>query len=212
MWWRYNISCGMQLVHGGGTTSLASHLSAKHTEYTRSFGGPASSKKQTTLPTIVCKCSAERAATITRLIAEFVARDLRPLSIMCGDGFRQLLNTIEPRYQVPSHTHVTMVCWQIFQTEKEELHETLIGQTYFALATDIWTSHATQAYLTITAHFITAEWKMASAVLQTWEMPEQHTGIHISERLKEAASEWGMAQDKVIAVVHDNAANRLGWS
>ena len=171
----------MQLVHGGGTTSLASHLLAKHTEYTRSFGGPASSKKQTTLPTIVCKCSAERAATITRLIAEFVARDLRPLSIMCGDGFRQLLNTIEPGYQVPSHTHVTMVCWQIFQT----------GQTYFALATDIWTSHATQAYLTITAHFITAEWKMASAVLQTREMPERHIGMHISERLKEPASEWG---------------------
>ena len=71
--------CEMQLVHRGGTTSLASHLSGKHTEeYTRSFGGPASSKKQTTLPTIVRKCSAERAATITRLITEFVARDLHP--------------------------------------------------------------------------------------------------------------------------------------
>ena len=80
--------CEMQLVHGGGTTSLASHLSAKHTEeYTCSFGGPASSKKQTTLPTIVRKCSAECAATITRLITEFVARDLHPLSIVCGDGF-----------------------------------------------------------------------------------------------------------------------------
>ena len=46
--------CGMQLVHGGSMTSLASHLSAKHTkEYTRSFGGPSSSKKQMTLPTIV---------------------------------------------------------------------------------------------------------------------------------------------------------------
>ena len=35
--------CGMQLVHRGGTTSLALHLSAKHTEeYMRSFGGPSS--------------------------------------------------------------------------------------------------------------------------------------------------------------------------
>ena len=203
--------CGMQLVHGGGTTTLASHLLAKHTEeYTCSFGGPASSKNQTTLPTNVRKCSAEHAATITRLNAEFVARDLRPLSIVCGDGFQQLLNNIEPGYQVPSHTHITTVCWQIFHTKKEELHETLKGQTYVVLTTNIWTNRATQAYLTVTAHFITAEWKMASAVLQTREMPEQHTGIHISERLKEAASEWGMAQDKVIAVVHDNAAKRLG--
>ena len=51
--------CGMQLAHGGGTISLAWHLLVKHT---RSFGGPSSSKKQTTLPTIVRKCSAERAA------------------------------------------------------------------------------------------------------------------------------------------------------
>ena len=83
-----------------------------------------------------------------------------------------------------------MVCRQIFQT-KEELRETLKGQTYVALTMNIWTSHATQAYLTITVHFITAEWKMASAVLQTQEMPEWHTDMHISERLKEAASEWG---------------------
>ena len=118
--------CGMQLVHRGGTTSLASHLSAKHMEeYTRSFGGPATSKKQTTLPTIVRKCSAERAAAITRLIAKFVARDLRLLSIVCGDGFQQLLNTIKPGNQVPSHTHITTVCRQIFQTKKEELREIL---------------------------------------------------------------------------------------
>ena len=168
-------------------TSLSSHLSAKHTEeYTRSFVGP-SKKQQTTLPTIVCKHSAEHATAITRLIAEFVARGLRSLSIMCADGFRQLLNTIEPGYQVPSHTRITTVCWQIFQTKKEELCETLKGQTYFALTTDIWTSRATQAYLIITVHFITAEWKIASAVLQTREMSERHTGMHISERLKEAA-------------------------
>ena len=50
---------------------------------------------------------------------------------------------------------------------------------------------------------------MASAVLQTREMPERHIGMHISERLKEAASEWEVAQDKVVAIVHDNAANMV---
>ena len=148
--------CGMQLVHGHGTTSLALYLSAKHTEeYMHSFGAPASSKKQMTLPTIVRKCSAEHAATITRLIADFQARDLRPLSIVCGDGFRQILKTIKPGYQVPLHTHVTTVCRQIFWM-KEELREMLKGQTYVVLTTDIWTSCATQENLTITAHFITA--------------------------------------------------------
>ena len=202
--------CGVQLAHKGGTTNLALHLSAKHPEeYRRAFGGPSSSAKQATLTTMVRKCSPERAATITKLIAEFVARDLRPLSVVSGDGFRQLLNTIEPGYQVPSHTHITKICRQIFQTTKEELRKTLEGQPHVALTTDIWTSRATQAYLTITAHFITAEWKMGSAVLQTQEMPERHTGVHISEKLKEATSEWGIADEKVVAVVHDNATNMV---
>ena len=70
--------CGMLLVHGGSTTILASYLSAKHMEeYTHSFGGPASTKKHMTVPTIVRKCSAECTVAITRLITEFVARDLR---------------------------------------------------------------------------------------------------------------------------------------
>ena len=48
---------------------------------------------------------------------------------------------------------------------------------------------------------------MGSAVLETREMPEQDTGVHIAERLKEATSEWGIADQKVVAVVHDNGTN-----
>ena len=135
------------------------------------LGDLSSPQKQTILPTIVRKCSAECAIVITKLIS-FVARDLCLLSIVCGDGFRQLLNTTEPGYQLPS----------AFGGAASKARP---------MTMNIWTSHATQAYLTITAHFITAEWKMASAMLQTWEMPEQHTGVDISERLKAAASEWG---------------------
>ena len=114
-------------------------------------GVPSSSTKQATLTTIVCKCSRECAATITKLIAEFMARDLCPLSVATGDGFRQLLNTINPGYQAPLHTYITKICRQIFQTIKEELCKTLEGQPHVALTTDIWTSR-TKAYLTITVH------------------------------------------------------------
>ena len=118
--------CNIQLAHGGGTTSLILHLSAKHAEeYKRAFGAPSSSTKQATLTAMFRKCSTERAATITKLIAEFVARDLRPLSVVAGDGFRQLLNGLEPGYQVPSHSHITTICRQLFQSKKEELRTML---------------------------------------------------------------------------------------
>ena len=75
-----------------------------------------------------------------------------------------------------------------------------------AVMTDIWKSRATQAYITVTVHFLTDLWKMESKVLQTHEMPESHTGIHISERVVEASEEWKI-NEKVVAVVRDNAAN-----
>ena len=42
------------------------------------------------------RCSPARATWITELIAEMVGRDLRPLSVVEEDGFRHLLNYIEP--------------------------------------------------------------------------------------------------------------------
>ena len=42
---------------------------------------------------------------ITRRIAEMVARDLRPISIVEGVGFRHLLSYMKPGYHVPSYTY-----------------------------------------------------------------------------------------------------------
>ena len=42
------------------------------------------------------RCSPAHATRITELIAEMVARDLHPLNVVEGDGFRQLLNYIKP--------------------------------------------------------------------------------------------------------------------
>ena len=49
----------------------------------------------------------QRTAAIMDRIAEFVARDLCPLSIVEGDGFKQLSNYHEPGYKVPSCSHAT---------------------------------------------------------------------------------------------------------
>ena len=139
-------------------------------------------------------CSAQRSGVISEKIVEFVARDLRPLSIVDGKGFKQLLNYIEPGYKVPSHTHITNLCQKKFREVKQDV-SALLENKRVALTTDIWTSRSTQAYLIITAHYLTDDWTMVSKVLQTREMPERHTGIHISERIQEATREWKLTDD-----------------
>ena len=146
-------------------------------EYKRCTGNTIGlSSKQTSLATTFRKYSPQHTAAITNRIAEFMARDLRPLSVVDGDGFKQLVNYLEPGYKVPSRTHVTNTCHKKLDSIKEKLLATLATGQYIAVTTDIWTSRATQAYITVTVHFVTDLWKMESKVLQAQELPECHTG------------------------------------
>ena len=45
-------------------------------------------------------------------------------------------------------------------------------------------------------------------MLVTCEMTEHHTGVHIAQSLREIVKDWNL-DDKVIAVVHDNASNMV---
>ncbi len=65
------------------------------------------------------KCSTARSKEMSSRIAEMVARDLHPISIVEGDGFKNLLSYIEPGYTVPSHTHISSLCRRLYGTEKK---------------------------------------------------------------------------------------------
>ena len=47
---------------------------------------------------------------------------------------------------------------------------------------------------------------MKSTVLQTREIPDQHTGVNILERLLEATRNWNFSNDLLVTIVHDNTA------
>ena len=96
---------------------------------------------------------------MTKLVCEMVARDLHPVSMVKGNGFRQLINFLEPGYQIPSHTHVTTVCSCMHQVGRERVAAKLCDR-YVVLTSDIWTSVLTQSYITITVHFISDNWEL----------------------------------------------------
>ena len=50
----------------------------------------------------------------------------------------------------------------------------------FGLTTDIWTSGAIHGYMTVTVHFVDESWQLYSKILVTEEMPDRHTGQHIT--------------------------------
>ena len=209
-----NICVDMILTYAGGTSNLMHYLEARHpNEYCKAKSeesGDESDKtmKQTSLPVrlSVKRCSLACSKEINMAIVDFVVLDLCPIAIVNGCGFNKLLTCLEPGYTVPSRTFVMNSLKQQYSIMKQKLQESLSVRN-LAITTDIWPSTATEAYMTITAHYISDEWKIESNVLCTSEMAERHTGANIALRIQEVLEVWNIQASHVSAVVTDNTSN-----
>ena len=108
---------------------MINHFKSKHVEEARKCFAASTEKvdvkKQTTMAAFIeSRCSGDHAGQITNLIAQFIARDIRPVRIVEGEGFQHLLQFIEPNYCVPSRPYIRCILKQI------------------AFMTDIWTISA----------------------------------------------------------------------
>jgi len=133
--------------------------------------------------------------------------DLRPAATVEGVEFKQLIHYFEPDYKVPSATHMVECLTDMYETAKGRLTEVLKNSQHIALSTDIWTSTATQAYITVTAHFISPDWVLKTFVLQTISFPKNHTGKNIAEKVKGVLANFCLDCGGVLAAVHDQSSN-----
>jgi len=79
---------GVNLAYSGGMTNLCSHLKVKHPSMIKD--NDMHQAKQLSL-SILKSCPSTQSSKITTLIAEFIARDMRPISSIDSSGFQQLL-------------------------------------------------------------------------------------------------------------------------
>lgn len=75
------------------------------------------------------------------------------------------------------------------------------------LTADVWTSHATEAYLGVSCHFISEDWEMKTLNLATMPLEERHSGVNIMTWLEEVIAKYDILPTKIKAVVHDNGSN-----
>ena len=194
------------LSYHGGTSNLREHLLVQHrSDYKQE------DKKQSTLFDFAkrSKCSVARSKEITNLITEMIYSDLRPLRLVEGKGFVNLLNFLEPGCKIPSAAHFSTLVRQKHQAAISKLKEVLQKEAKnVSLTTDIWTSIANDAYLTVSAHFISTDWTLYSVVLCTCAFPERHTGVEISHKLVGVTEEFSIS-DKIVCIVHDQGSNMV---
>ncbi|GFR84459.1 zinc finger BED domain-containing protein 4 [Elysia marginata] len=150
-----------------------------------------------------------RKLAIDQALLHMIVGDLQPFSVVEDKWFRNLLRILDSRYQLPSRRTVTRTLLpELYKQEKARVKGLLDTSDSVSLTTDIWTSRRTQAFITVTAHFVSNDWKLHSVVLATVRMTESHTAVNIKDELEAVIHDWGL-QEKVFAIVTDNASNMV---
>ncbi|XP_060760348.1 zinc finger BED domain-containing protein 4-like [Neoarius graeffei] len=154
---------------------------------------------------------------IMKSIAEMIVKDLQPLSVVEQEGFKSLIKTLDPRCRIPSRKIFTGEKIPSMYEECRSKIKCLDAADSAVLTTDMWTSRATEAYLTVTCHIIDENWQMQAYVLETSSFSGKHSADNICSELKRITDEWGITT-RIQAVVTDNAVNvvaavhRAGWA
>ena len=196
--------CNKEYAYHGGTSNLRDHLMRAHPSKLHFPQGQCSLDPYLSYS----KCSDGCAKKITEYIVDMVVRDLRPAALVEGAGFKALINYIEPGYRVPTATHIAEVVRQKFVIGKDNMKRYFQSEVHFmAVTTDIWTSRANDAYLSLTMHFVDSSWDMVSCVLATAPFSEHHTAVNIVDKVKQVMVEFNVESHHLLAIVHDQCAN-----
>uniref|UniRef100_A0A1A8KHC2 BED-type domain-containing protein n=1 Tax=Nothobranchius kuhntae TaxID=321403 RepID=A0A1A8KHC2_NOTKU len=186
--------CDTKLKYKSSTTSMMYHVRSKHSEKdnTSNEGG-----------TLVTHTE------VTELICRMIEKDMMPISVVDGEGFRELLAQIVNGYKMPSAGVVTRFIEGHFHEKTEELRVQLGKVEKVAITADFWAALPFQRYVTVACSFITEDWKGRTAVLQTHMLSEDHiTTESITEKLLSTVQAWGIA-GKVTACIHNDKENIL---
>ena len=215
--------CSKKLAYCGGTTNLWDHLKLhplQHQRVHKAESAPGSGQSSLDSMFKSKRCSESRSKEITEKLVSMIVLDIRPIRTVECKGLRALMSYLEPGYVMPSRKTIKTIIRHKHELGKKELAKILEGVASVSFSTDIWTSLATEAYISVSVHYVSTSWECVCFILETKAFPGSHTGETISEHLLETASAFGISE-KVSAVVHDQAANmcrslrilndRVGW-
>ncbi|XP_055053943.2 E3 SUMO-protein ligase ZBED1 [Misgurnus anguillicaudatus] len=205
----------------GNTTNLFNHLKFKHRptydqlikkqkeqRSTPTTSATQSSIKDTLFSATPYPKSSERHKKITDAVSYFLAKDMCPISTVEDEGFKKLINTLHKRYALPSRHYFTRVALPaLYEKCRAEVANEVLKAEYIAATTDLWSSRKMEPYISLTIHYIDANFNLNTKCLQTAFIPEDHTGQNIAHALREAVAAWGLNEEKLVCITTDNASN-----
>ena len=216
---------------GGNTTNLLSHLKEHHpTLYTEAMTlmaeqsstsskrkrSSTSAEKPKSQQTIVQAVEAAKkfsprspqAVGFNRAVAYYLVKDLQPFVTVEKPGFRQLVEKLNPKYDLPSRKHFAEHEIPLLYNDVKEKRvlPSLKQANFFSVTTDMWSSRVNHPFMSFTVHFV-QDWSLTSFCLDTVPLFEDHTGQNICDAFQDILDNWKLDPRKLVATTTDNGAN-----
>ena len=84
-------------------------------------------------------------------IARFLCKDGLPIYTIEKEGFRELIRTLDSRYELPNRSHFSRnIIPELYSSTRGKVARRLCSLKYFAVTTDIWSSIGVTPYINIT--------------------------------------------------------------
>ena len=153
------------------------------------------------------KMSSESQVKIDKLLAEFIIASEVPLRLVELTEFRNLLNALNSKYNVPYRPKLKKsLLTPMLKDSNDELSAQLDKCQYVALTIDGWSSRRQLSMLSLVVNFIDRNGILRSELLTLTFFKGKHTGERIAQFTQHTASEWDL-ENKIVRVGSDNAAN-----
>ena len=152
-----------------------------------------------------------RSKGIHKAIMTMMALENQPFSIVEDDGFVKLMAHLQPRYLIPSRKYFseTMLSEVYGDLRSTVLDELAAPEGDFvSFTSDIWTcSSSSEAFISLSGHWIKTSFKRQSAVLAAAHFPGSHTGDNIAAMFDKMWTDWELGESRRHLLVRDGAAN-----
>ena len=85
--------------------------------------------------------SGNRATEITKSIGVFIAKDIRPYSVVENEGFQHMINVLESRYDLPSRVHFSeKAIPNLYEKAKAEVESDLKNAEFVPVEKQLFSS------------------------------------------------------------------------
>ena len=142
------------------------------------------------------------------MLVRWMVLGYQPLRVTEIESFRDMIHSINRQVRIPSRRDLVLKLESLEVTARAGVLKLLKGEM-LALPEDAWTSAATQAYLSLTAHYLSKSFESISLPLECSPFGGSHTAEAIAEKTVAMLTRSGIPLDFVSAMVADNAANQV---